>query len=399
MRQKLSLTLLVIMIFCTACGDSGGDSDIPTTLTVEEVQTALEKKSYENMDILFNDMDNFTGQPLIEAYTETYDFAKHGGLSMREILDVYVEDIYPSLLGGEPLDRSILYDQKSRTDSVNGEPCYTKNYSQILATIDEYTIFPDLAYWDKKYNRKLNFYADGSSVEISCGGLGSYAGTPSPWMALGQIEEGKSYDCRTDDLSDSYMLPDGEKTVAEAKAEMEQYLDEHYPLGREKNGINNEITTITAGKIRGTEYFAFCAERTFSYNGIPFRQDDGGSMEKEFLIIAECAMCETGKVDVTTVIINFFTEPEVRRAIKEYIPFAEVLERVSYYLTGETRFQLIYGGMEYRLFYEDDGYQMIPYWMFIAKDPNDDSMIKIYVDIETGEVEHMDYGVQDNSTY
>jgi len=81
----------------------------------------------------------------------------------------------------------------------------------------------------------------------------------------------------------------------------------------------------------------------------------------------------------------------VERVISRVIPFQEVMDRVAYYLTGETKFQLLDGSLEYRMFVKDKGYQLVPYWCFIAKNPNDDSMIKIYVDMETGETVHFAY--------
>ena len=32
-------------------------------------------------------------------------------------------------------------------------------------------------------------------------------------------------------------------------------------------------------------------------------------------------------------------------------------------------------------------YNWIPYWLFRVKNPNDDSLISVYINIETGEVE------------
>ena len=86
-----------------------------------------------------------------------------------------------------------------------------------------------------------------------------------------------------------------------------------------------------------------------------------------------------------------FTTPEVTRTIENPLSFQEVMDNVAYYLTGDTKFQLLHGGLEYRLMNEETGHEMIPYWCFIARDTKDDSMIKIYVDIETGEIKHYRY--------
>lgn len=395
MKGKLLFTLLAVSIFCTACRDSGGDSEIPT-LCIQEIQSALEKTSYENMDILFDEIDNYNGQELVEAHVDLYDIKKDGGLTNLQLLDLYVEEVIPSLLDAEEIDTSLLYDYWSGVYDEALNCTYNVGYAQIVERIDEYDALPDLLYDDVVGNKCLFDISNWNAVNISLGRLGSIAEVNGPFEAKRQVAIEKWYDCRVDDLSDSYLLMDGAKTVEEAKAEVEKYLNEHYPIAGRDNGIYHEVRTIGVGKITGTDYYAFLGTYTHSYNGIPFREEDGSEDWKtEDLTQGECILCETGKVDVTIGVTNCYKEPESKRVITEHISFAEVLKRVSVYLTGETKFQLIEGCVEYRLFevHKDgkpSGNRMKPCWSFVARDPNDDSLIKIFVDVETGEAEYLE---------
>ena len=382
------------MMLCTSCGDTKDEKSKAVDLQ-KEINEVLENASYDNLEILFDEIENYDGQELrIANFRVRYP---DENLTYAETVELYVEKVFPSLFDVEEIDINLVYDADTRLETgENRVWTFKKDYKDILSTLNSYKQVPRLVYEDVENWREITYTGNWlSGVYITNGVLGSYAKSMSPFSAYRMIEVEKNYDCRFDDLSDSYMLMDGEKTVAEAKAEIEAYLDEHYPITGEKNGISNEVHQISVGKIAGTEYYAFKAYRTLSYNGIPFREMPSTqdiNIEKEMGFMAECALCESEKVDVTIGLINVFSEPKVERVIEDVVSFEEVMDRVAYYLAGETKFQLLYGGIEHRVFVTGDiDYQLVPAWVFIAKNPNDDTMIKIYVDIETGEIKHFGY--------
>ena len=399
MSKRLMFVLLMVIMLCTAC--QSPEQEVDETEEVgksidlrQEISTVLENAAYENLDIQFDEMKYYGGQDLVVAnIREVYP---DENLTYEEAMQLYVDKVFPSLLDMEEIDKSLVFDIDTRTGEDEFGGWYLeKGYEDIMATLDSYESVPRLVYEDKENWRELNYTANWfGGVYITNGVLGNYAKKMSAFGAYDVIEKEKTYDCRFDDLSDTYMLMDGEKSVAEAKEEMEAYLDARYPITGE-NGIFNEVYQISVGKIRGTEYYAFTAYRTFSYNGIPFREmpdDQGIGLMIENAVMAECALCESDKVDVTIGPINVYSEPKVERVISEVIPFQEVMDRVAYYLTGETKFQLIYGGVEYRMFITGaHKKQLVPQWVFLAKNPNDDKIIKMYVDMETGEITHSGY--------
>ena len=392
MKKRLLCLFITIIMFCTACGDTEDGLVDAADLRVE-IDEVLETASYENLEILFDDIDNYEGQELIIANTCLK--CPSEGISSEEAVKRYVNEIFPRLLDIEKVDTSLVYDINTRSE--DGEyriRTYEKDYEDILATIGEYDSVPSLVYADNENWTELYYMGDWlSGVYVTHGKLGSMAPSMSAFGACRVIEDVKTYDCRFDELSDYYMLMDGEKSVLEAKQEIEAYLDAHYPITGEENRINNKVYQITVGKISGTEYYGYKVCRTLSYNEIPIREMPSTSMipENEFAFMAEGAMCESDKLDVTIGLINCYAKPEVQRVISRVIPFQEVMDRVAYYLTGETKFQLLDGSLEYRMFVKGEEYQLVPYWCFIAKNPNDDSMIKIYVDMETGETVHFTY--------
>lgn len=394
MKKRLLCLVLAIIMLCTSCGDTKDEKKKTADLQAE-IQEVLENASYDNLEILFDEIENYDGQELKIANIRVK--YPDENLTYAESMKLYVEEVFPSLFDVEEIDINLVYDADTRLDAgENRVWTFEKNYKEILSTLNSYKQVPRLVYEDVENWREITYTGNWlSGVYITNGVLGSYAKSMSPFSAYRMIEVEKTYDCRFDDLSDSYMLMDGEKTVAEAKAEIEAYLDEHYPITGEKNGISNEVHQISVGKISGTEYYAFKAYRTLSYNGIPFREMPSTqdiNIEKEMGFMAECALCESEKVDVTIGLINVFSEPKVERVIEDVVSFEEVMDRVAYYLAGETKFQLLYGGIEHRVFVTGDiDYQLVPAWVFIAKNPNDDTMIKIYVDIETGETTHFGY--------
>lgn len=392
MSKKLIALLFMVIMLCTACQTTEQEKN-NTEKRVDlrqEIDTVLKNASYENLEILFDEMKYYEGQALEVANTRI--IYPDENLSYEEALQLYVEEVFPLLLDVEEIDTSFVYDIDTNT-GVNeiGGWDFKKGYEDILATLDSYETVPRLAYEDVENWREISYTVNWTAgVYITNGVLGTYAQSMNPFGAYGIIETEKTYDCRYDDLSDTYMLPDGEKSVAEAKEEMEAYLDVHYPITGEENGITNEVYEISVGKISGTDYYAYKAFRTFSYNGIPFREMPDSqtvNLGEEMVIMAECALCESDKVDVTIGLINLYSRPEVERVISKTLPFEEVMDGVAQYLTGETKFELVYGGLEYRMLITGTHeYQLVPYWVFLVRNPNDDKMMKLYADMETGEI-------------
>ena len=392
MKKGLMGLCLLVVGLCIGCGIEEPEL-VKNDSLKDEVLEVLDKASYENLEIQFDDIDNLDGQEIVIANARYQRPSE--GLSYEEAVKLYATEIYPKLLDMETLDTGLIYDIETHSeDGPHRVRTYEKNYDDILATIDTYEKVPQLVYanndtWTELYN--TNDWLGG--VYISQGKLGSMRPGMGVFFACGIIEDVKKYDCRLDDLSDSYLIMDGEKTVTEAKQEIEAYLDAHYPLVGDDNDIHNVVYKIIVGKISGTEYYAFQACRTLSYNGIPFREmpTKAGGIGPEVMFMGESVMCESNKLDVTKGLINCYTKPVVERVITEFIPFQEVMDRVAYYLTGETKFQLLSGSLEYRVYEQEDVDRFVPYWCFVAKNPNDDKMLKIYVDMETGETESFAY--------
>ena len=368
MEKRMVCMLLAVAMLCTACRNIEEKTNAADLEA--EIKEVLENASYENLEILFDEMGYYEGQDLVIATTKQSILGE--GMDYKALAEMYVKEIFPSLMDVDEIDTQYVYDLDSDIlDETTLQRTYTKNYDAMIASLDEYESMPEFIYYNPDaYVKLFGSYNWISGAYLSQGVLGTIADAASAFGAAGIVEEGKTYECRYDDLSDSYPLMDGEKTVAEAKEEMESYLNAHYPLSGEDNDIKNEIFQIKAGKISGTDYYAFCAYRTISYNGIPVREMPQNQKydENEFVFMGECVLCESNKLDVTIGIINTYAKPEIVRTIDEVIPFAKVMENIADYLTWDTKFQLLYGGMEYRMFYTDDvNLKMIPYWTFIAK--------------------------------
>ena len=227
-------------------------------------------------------------------------------------------------------------------------------------------------------------------MNVSFGTLGAMFQSKSPFLAS-DWETIKTYDCYLDDLSDSYLLMDGEKTVAEAKAEIEQWFDAHYPLVGEDNGIRNEVYQISVQKIPDTEYHVFHACRTLSYDGLRVREYVDMGLPSEMGVMGEAFLCESGKVDLMMGFVNCFEKGSMLKEYNEFISFEEALSGLSHYLTDDTKFDVRYIGMEYRMFTEVVEeviyYNWVPYWYFTVENPNDDKVMRLYMNMETGEFE------------
>ena len=250
MKKRMICMCMAIAMLCTACQNTGRNE---TRDMREEIAETLKIASYDNLEILFDEMKYYDGQDLVIMEVQKYEVGE--GSTYEETLEMTVEEIIPSLLEVEAVDRNKIYDLYSKVSDEENGAYYAKNYDAILASLDNYETIPELLYFDPETHTKFYYSSNWKSgVYISQGVLGTYADSDSPFGASGIIEDVKTYECRFDDLSDSYALLDGEKTVAEAKEEMESYLNAHYPIVELDNGFGNEVYEITAGKIAGTDH-------------------------------------------------------------------------------------------------------------------------------------------------
>ena len=391
MKKKIVVGLLtIVMILCIACQSTEQNPSNQVNLETE-IQEVLQNASYDNLEILFDDMEYYEGQELEVATITWYNDIAY--TMSKETMELYAKVVFPDLMGVKALDENCIGTVESMVYNEDGEHYFEDSYEDVLANLEEYDELVTLVY-ESEYSSIYGSSNWASGAYISQGVLGKIGETNNPFVGKGILEEEETYDCRIDDLSDSYMLLDGEKTVAEAKEEMEVYFNEHYPIAGRNNGIENEVWSISVGKIKGTDYYAYHGYRTFTYHGIPFTEArTSAGLGPYFSVMGECWLCESDKVDVTVGLINGYTEPEILRTIDTLVPFQEVMDRVAYYLTGETKFQLIYGGLEYRIRQHTGTSEktMTPSWTFVAKNPNDDTMLKIYVDMETGEINSSSY--------
>ena len=128
-----------------------------------------------------------------------------------------------------------------------------------------------------------------------------------------------------------------------------------------------------------------------SYDGIRTREQSSVGIENEVGVMGQAFLCESEKVDILLGFVNCFEKGTVSKIYEKWIPFEEVMARLSYYLTDETVFNVKYISIEYRMFTEvvneKTYYNWIPYWSFQVENPNDNSVIRVYMNIETGEID------------
>ena len=332
-------------------------------------------------------------EQLKEMRFPVYEFTD--GMLLKEKANFYKDIVYPKLFDVEEVKPECF---KVRiTSLVDGTRIYG-DYTYLLEHAAELEERDDIQLW-WTYKDDENYYSietmpEGICFNISQGKLAKLNGRNSPFAAT-NYETVKVYSCYIDDLSDSYPLMDGtQKTVAEAKAEIEAYLDAHYPLVGEENDVCNEVYEIVVGKIPNSEYYVFDGSRTFSYEGIRVKEHTDAESENEVGVMAQAFLCESNKADILLGMVNCYEPGAVVKEYEEYLPFADVMEALSLYMTGNTSFDILDICLEYRMFretVEEKSYDnWIPYWAFHLENPNDDSVIRVYINIETGEAESFD---------
>ena len=202
----------------------------------------------------------------------------------------------------------------------------------------------------------------------------------------------KSYICATDDLSDKYKLLDGEKSIEEAKKEIEEYFDQITIIDNSDVNIKNSVVSIDVYKIPDEDIYVYHADRTFSYDNINFKVIRSGRatssmMGNETGIMAEAFMIESGSVDVFLGIMNTYSKVEEKEKYIDIVSFESAVSKVSEFLANQTVFKVKGVSIEYRLFYDKDVdyLEAVPYWLFTAENETDKSTTYVYVDLNTGE--------------
>lgn len=349
----------------------------------EEFQLAKDGK-YENLNILCNEVILPETDELKVMRFPVYTFTKE--MTLKEKLEFYKDVVFPKVLDVDTVEEKHIVDRYSY-DYENQK--YSRDYAYMVEHAKELEETALIGYVMPEEFKSVETIPEGVSFNLTLGRLGKITQNNSPFM-VGKFEKINTYNCYLDDLSDSYLLMDGEKTVAEAKMEIEKYLNEHYPIIGE-NEIQNEVCEITVRKIPNTEFHVFDARRTLSYEGIPVKTQGNTEISNEVAVLGQAYLCESNKVDILLGFVNCFDSGSVDEVYEEFISFEEIMERLSYYMTDGTIFNLKYAGLEYRMFteeVEEVGYYIwTPYWTFLVENPNDNSIIRVYINMKTGETE------------
>ena len=388
-KMKYIIALIVLALLFTGCSKEDEEKKGSFAELKEEVnevfQLAKDGK-YENLNILCDEVILPESDELKVMRFPVYTFTKE--MTLKEKLEFYQNVVYPKILDIDKVDEKNIVDMYSYDFDTK---TFSRDYAYMMEHLDELEDSALVGYSTNEEYKCVETIPEGVCFNLSLGVIGEIMKDALPFGA-GYFEEVKTYDCDRDDLSDSYLLMDGtKKTVADAKLEIETYLNAHYPIVGEDNGIRNEVFEITVRKIPDSEYHIFDAKRTFSYEGICTREYAKNRLQNEYTVMGQAFLCESGKVDLLFGFVNCFDNGSVSKVYEEYLPFEEVMARLSYYMTDETVFDVEHIGMEYRMFTETVDnktyYNWIPYWMFRVKNPNDDSLISVYINIETGEIE------------
>ena len=393
-KIKCFVVLLVIGLLFTGCSKDdeedtkGSFAELKAEISAE--MKAAKEGKYDNLNILCDEVRLPKSEEIKEMKFSIYTFTD--GMSLKEKLVFYQDTVYPKMFDLEEVKQECV------VASITTRDVYSKEYKDYTYLMehgdkleDDDNLNISIMYIDDEAYHKVETDPEGICFNLSLGKLGRLQGWNSAFAAT-NYESVKVYNCYSDDLSDTYQLMDGtQKTVADAKVEIERYLDAHYPLVGENNGVRNEVYEIQVGKIPNTEYYVFDARRTFSYEGIRVKEYTEAGLSNEVGIMAQAFLCESNKVDAVLGFVNCFEKGSILKVYEEYLSFADVMETLSFYMTPNTNFDVLDIAMEYRMFAEnveeESYYKWVPYWSFLIVNPNDDSLIRVYINIETGEAE------------
>ena len=395
----LGLALGVMLNTFSGCADEEGEI---TSKSIDKIQEDIDKEfeeakngKYENLVFECDGVD----LPEVESLS----ILKTKYMSMLD--DTSVETAIESSLSVvaklmdvdvEKVNKEYLYDSSYGGIDLDKEPPCERNYNDMMTLIDEYTECPHFYYYDKSTYQEMELMDQNATVHMSHGVISSYLGKYVFWNVAEHLEHVRSYNCTRDVMDDTYKLIDGEISVAEAKKQMEAYLDEHFPVGGEDTGIKNEIYYIDVYKVPDKDIYFMNGARTFSYAGVPFKAVGNGTVGNacaagEYGVMGECWMAEQGKLDIVMGMANVLEKPETVQELEEIIAFDEVLSKVSVYMSGKTDFVISKVGIEYRMFIneEENSGEIIvkPYWAFYTTNKADKKYIKVYVDVQTGKID------------
>lgn len=385
MKKKI-IFLLCILFLLSGCRKKDVIKENIDTIR-QSIQTEMDKavnSKYSNLEFQCDKVD-FPEESTLEVVELEIRTLKLEDATVDNV-NITV-DMFKRLLGNDDIDLNYVYiiDESDMLDE-------TTNYYDLIDSIDSYNSCPLLLYRNPEESQSVEMVP--ACLYVSKGVIDSFSEEPSYYFGAPSIfEHIKTYDCINDDLSDSYMLLDGEKTVDEGRREIEEYLNNMYPLNGEDNSVKHKVLFIDVCKVPGKEIYAYHAIRTFSYQGIPFRIMENGSSvsgmsTNETSIMAEDYMIESNDVDISVGIINNYYDVTTVESITDIVPFETVLNNVSNYLTAGATFTVNNVGIEYRLFSQNDengGIRIIPYWYFSLTNNSDLSDLKVYVDIQTGD--------------
>lgn len=400
--KKCIITLTAIfLMMCTGC-NAVTKPEMPTEHINQirnEIDTCIQEAlggKYENL-VFKCDSVEFPKDDVLRVITLRHvGFTE--GMDVQTGLETTLER-YNRLLG-KTLNTELLYDCSSRDDIDNGittEIFHHRNYEDACNVVDTYEVCPAFVYIDQDNYTKLEMVSDGQVFYINQGVLGNKLSAKSSFSIKDSMEFVKHYECNTDDMSDVYMLMDGEMSVAEGKRQIEEYYNSMYPLNGQDNDIYNYVYSIDVMKIPGEEIYAFAAYRTLGYKDIQIKPTLNGSMTymppaNETGIMAEAVMAEHNKVDVTLGMVNSFEVVDVGEEITGMVSFDKVMTSVSEYLTGKTDFVVSKVGIQYRMFgnsadsMEEQRWELVPYWIFYMVNEKDRKTLYVYVDVQTGAV-------------
>ena len=253
-----------------------------------------------------------------------------------------------------------------------------------------YEVCPPLIYSD--YDNFKEVEINMNCIYATKGKIGKYVNAHNAFIGDEDFTYVKSYICATDDLSDKYKLLDGEKSIEEAKKEIEEYFDQITIIDNSDVNIKNSVVSIDVYKIPDEDIYVYHADRTFSYDNINFKVIRSGRatssmMGNETGIMAEAFMIESGSVDVFLGIMNTYSKVEEKEKYIDIVSFESAVSKVSEFLANQTVFKVKGVSIEYRLFYDKDVdyLEAVPYWLFTAENETDKSTTYVYVDLNTGE--------------
>lgn len=226
----------------------------------------------------------------------------------------------------------------------------------------------------------------------------------STWLSKGEInstspmygyETKKVYNLTLNEnnLQDKVMLSDGEITIEEARAFIENYLNNELPY-KKNDDFKYEVAEIRVLDVNGENALGFCVRK--KYNNVPFDYIDGtteGIYNSDFWDDrGELCMIKTTEVDNMCGLggDTYYVEKSGSEIIK-MCSLDEALRIVSKSI-GENSVYDIYGAeIIYQFTFdnkETDKYKGRLQWKIVARNQNDDKDTWFYVDIETGELSH-----------